>query len=72
MTISSSNIREQAAGLSVAEWEALPVTLDAPTVARAIRSNTRFIQNHAEELGGIKLAGRWIFSKARIAELLGL
>lgn len=59
-------------GLSAAEWEALPVTFDARTVARVLLSNVRYVQNHAAEFGGCKVGGRWVFSKARISELLGL
>ena len=64
--------RIKSTGLTDAEWEALPVTFDAPTMARLIRCNTRYVQNHAEELGGRKIADRWIFSKTRAAELLGM
>lgn len=61
-----------AAGLTEAEWEALPVTFGASTMARIIRTNVRWVQNHPEKLGGRKIASRWIFSKTRVAELLGL
>lgn len=60
------------AGISDAEWEALPVTFGAVTMARLLRSNPRYVQDHAHELGGRKLGGRWLFSKPRAAELLGL
>ena len=59
-------------GITEAEWEAMPVTFGAETMARLIHSNTRYVQDHAAELGGHKLGGRWIFSKPRAAELLGL
>lgn len=64
--------RIESVGLTEAEWEALPVTFDAPTMARVILSNLRYVQNHAKELGGRKVAGRWVFTKTRTAELLGM
>lgn len=59
-------------GITEAEWEALPVTFGASTMARILHTNVRWVQNHPEKLGGRKVAGRWLFSKARVAEFLDL
>ena len=54
------------------EWRELPVTLDRFTVARLMDCTPRYVCDHAEEFGGRKIAGRWLFSKARIAKMLGM
>ena len=58
--------------LTEAEWAEIPFTFDASTMARVLCANPRYVQNHAAELGGIKTAGKWLFSKPRTAQLLGL
>lgn len=59
-------------GMSEEEWKATPTTFHAPTMARIACADLRYIQNHAAEFGGRKVAGKWLFSKAKVAELLGL
>lgn len=59
-------------GVSDSEWKSIPVTFGVQIMARLIHSNKRYVQNHAEELGGRKIGGRWLFSKIRTAELLGM
>lgn len=54
------------------EWAELPIGLRVPEVARAGRVNERWVQNHAEELGGTIVGGKWMFSKSKIAEKFGL
>ena len=58
--------------LTEQEWSAVPFTFDVATMARVLCANPRYVQNHAAELGGIKTAGKWLFSKPRTAQLLGL
>ena len=41
-------------------------------MAKIIGCNMRYVQNNAEKLGGIKLAGHWTFFKPRVAQMLGL
>ena len=60
------------AAMSREEWEALGPTLDVQEMADAMRSSTRYIQRHAKELGGRKLAGRWQFGKRKVADLIGI
>ena len=59
-------------GVTEDEWRALPVTFGVTVMARLARTNTRYLQDHAPDFGGRKVAGRWLFSKAGAAELLGL
>ena len=59
-------------GITEAEWEALPVTFGVTTMARLMRCNVRYVQDHAAELGGRKVVGRWLFSKTNVADLLGI
>lgn len=58
--------------LTAEEWNQLPITLNVPDVARVLRCSSRYVSNNAAELGGVKRANKWIFSKARIAELAGI
>ena len=59
-------------GVSQEEWQALPVTFGATTMARLARTDDRYMQKHAEAFGGRKVAGRWLFSKSEAAKLLGI
>jgi len=59
-------------GMSEAEWQALPVTFGVPDMARLTRTNLRYMSDHAERYGGVKIAGRWLFSKSKAAKLLGI
>lgn len=61
-----------AQGITQEEWDELPITFRCGTVARIIGSNVRYVQNHPEEFGGVKVAGHWLFSKSQVASLLGL
>lgn len=58
--------------MSAEEWEGLPITFDARTMARVLGCCVRYCQDHASELGGRLIGGRWIFSKPRTAALLGI
>ena len=58
--------------MSVQEWRELPLTFGAREMARACGCCVRYCQDHATELGGRLIGGRWIFSKSRAAELLGI
>lgn len=59
-------------GLTDEEWRALPVTFGATHMARLARTDERYMQTHAAEFGGRKIAGRWLFSKSEAAKLLGI
>lgn len=54
------------------EWQSMPITFGTSVLARLLGSDARYVSNHAEELGGRKLAGKWVFSKTKTAELIGL
>lgn len=54
------------------EWRELPVTFGINDMARLARCNWRYASDHAAELGGRKIAGRWLFSKSEAAALLGI
>lgn len=58
--------------LSMEEWAQLPITFGGDAVAKVLGVNLRYVQNHAEELGGVKLGGKWLFSKPRVAALVGI
>lgn len=64
--------REQRVPLSEHEWSCLPVTFGVEDMARACCASKRWVNDHAAELGGRKLAGRWHFSKSETAKLLGI
>lgn len=58
--------------ITESQWADLPMLLDVPDVALVLRCSKRWVSDHAEELGGTKVANHWRFGKTRIAELLGM
>lgn len=58
--------------ITTSEWEKIPFTFDAGTMASILGCGKRFVQDHAKALGGKKFGGRWIFTKPKTAELLGI
>ena len=60
------------AALSREEWDALGQTLETKQMAEAIHASTRYVHRHAAELGGRMVAGKWLFSKKQVADLLGI
>ena len=68
----AKTIVKSMSGFTMEDWESTPFQIGAPTMAKIVGSNLRWVQNHAKELGGVKLAGRWVFFKPRVAQMLGL
>ena len=64
--------RKQEQPYSPEEWAQLPVTLDCIQVARALGCCARWVSDHGAEIGGRKVAGRWVFGKGKIAALVGI
>lgn len=58
--------------MTVEEWEEVPVTFGTEQAASVFGCTLRYVQNHAEELGGVKVAGHWVFSKPKTAAMLGI
>lgn len=54
------------------EWANLPVTFGTEVAARVFGCTIRYVQTHPKELGAVKVAGHWIFSKPKTAEMLGI
>ena len=54
------------------EWKSLPVTFGTEQSARLFGLSLNYVQHHAQELGGVKVAGHWVFSKPKAAAMLGL
>lgn len=54
-------------------WDGLPFQFGVDEMTKVIGAkNIRYTQNHAKELSGVKLAGRWVFFKPNVAKLIGL
>lgn len=64
--------RKHRAPLSEYEWSCLPVSFEVDDMARACCASRRWVSDHAAELGGRKIAGRWRFSKSEVAKMLGI
>lgn len=64
--------REHREHLTEEEWRDLPITVDRFDMARALVCSPRWVADHAEELGGRKICGRWVFSKRELAKILGI
>ena len=58
--------------MTVEEWNELPVTFGTEAAAKVFGCTLRHAQKHAEDLGGVKVAGHWVFSKPKTAALLGI
>ena len=58
--------------MSASEWNSLPVTFGCDVAARLYLASPRYVSDHAEEFGGRMIAGKWHFTKSRVAEILGL
>lgn len=58
--------------ISLEEWRELPITVGVSDTARVLRISKHWVSDHAAELGGVKLGGRWLFSKSRLGELAGI
>lgn len=59
-------------GMTDAEWRDVPVTFGSDVAARLFCTTPRNCTIHGEELGGTLVCGRWVFSKQKVAEILGL
>lgn len=58
--------------ISIEEFVRLPVVFGTEDYARVYGCNSRYASDHAEELGATRHAGRWVWSKARVAADLGI
>lgn len=58
--------------LSVAEFRELPLVVGTSDYARIFGVSSRYASNHANALGATRIGGKWRWSKAKIAEQLGL
>lgn len=58
--------------MSEQEWNEVPVTFGTEQAARVFGCTLRYVQTHAKDLGGVKVAGHWVFSKPKTAAMLGL
>lgn len=50
----------------------MPFTFGVPEMAHILGAGQRYVSNHACELGAVKLGGKWLFSKPKVAGLIGL
>ena len=58
--------------LTQAEWDALPLMFEADVASRVYGTSWRWTIDHATELGGRKVANRWLYSKREVAAILGI
>lgn len=58
--------------MSVDEFACLPIVFGADDYSRVYGCNARYATDHAEKLGATRHAGRWVWSKAKVARDLGL
>ncbi len=65
-------MKEEQHVMTESEWSEVPVTFGTSTAAKVFGCTLRYVQFHAEELGGVKVAGHWVFSKPKTAAMLGI
>lgn len=58
--------------ITLKDWKKLPILLTVEDVADILGVRSRWVSTHATELGGRKVAARWVFPKAALSELLGI
>lgn len=58
--------------VSVDEWRALPITFDTPTAERVYGCNARYLIRNHSQYGGVRVAGKWSWSKSKAAQVLGI
>lgn len=54
------------------EWSRVPVMFGTDVMTRVVGTNRRYVIDNAPSLGGVKIGGKWLFSKAKVAEMLGI
>ena len=54
------------------EWDAIPLLFGSKVMSEIIDCGMQYVQRHGDELGGRKVAGKWLFTKPATAELLGI
>ena len=59
-------------GMTRQEWDSLPMTIGGKQVARVLCSNERYINRHYTDFGGKRIAGKYLYSKQYIADILGI
>ena len=65
-------MNKQTHAMPTSEWADLPITFGTAEVARVFGCTLHYAQTHARELGGVKVAKRWRFSKPKVAAMLGI
>lgn len=58
--------------MTESEWTDVPVTFGSEIAAKVFGCTVRYVQAHAADLGGVKVAGHWVFSKPKTADMLGI
>lgn len=56
--------------LTVLDWVSMPYVFGTKDMARLIGAGRSWTKAHASELGGRKLKGRWVFTKANVARAM--
>ena len=54
------------------QWDAVPMLFGSKVMAEIVDCGMQYVQRHGDELGGQKVAGKWLFTKAATAKMLGI
>ena len=65
-------MKESQHTMTECEWAEIPVTFGTETASKLFGCTLRYVQTHAEDLGAVKVAGHWVFSKPKTADMLGI
>ena len=58
--------------LTQEQWDTVPLLFGSKVMSEIIDCGMQYVQKHGKELGGHKVAGKWMFTKNDTARLLGL
>lgn len=58
--------------MSSREWEEVPHFFEEPIAEKVFGASRRYITEHAEELGAVRIAGKFVWCKEKVLELFGV
>ena len=58
--------------MSAEAFAKLPIMFGTQPMAAVIGTSPRYVSDHGEELGGVRVGGKWLFSKSQVARRYGI
>ena len=58
--------------MSAEEWASLPYFFGSEDGVKVFGTSRRYLLEHAAELGGVLIGGKWQWCKGRVSQMFGL